>query len=104
MATDSITRKMQSGDKNAIMDGFISSSMVDNFNAIVCATKYKLCEKAVEVQLIRLSRDDTCLFGQNAGYRVSEVSVAALHLLGFAKYSGTEENVLALIDSKLNFY
>ncbi len=104
MAIDSATRKMLNGDKNAIIDGFISSSMVDNFNAIVCAVKYHLRGKAIEGQLVRLSRDDTCLFGQNAGYRISDVAVAALHLLGISEYDGTEENVLALIDSKLNFY
>ncbi len=104
MAIDSATRKMLSGDKSAIIDGFISSSMVDNFNAIICAVKYQLHEKAVEGQLVRLSRDNTCLFGQNAGYRISDVALAALHLLGISEYDGTEENVLALIDSKLNFY
>ena len=41
MAIDGATRKMLNGDKNAIIDGFVSSSMVDNFNAIVCAVKYQ---------------------------------------------------------------
>ena len=104
MAIDAITRKMLSGDKTAIIDGFISSSAVDNANAIICAVKYQLNEKPIVGQLERLSINDTCLFGQNAGYRISDFALAALHLLGISAYNGSKENVLALIAAKLDIY
>lgn len=104
MAIDRITREMMDGKKDAIIEGFTSSSIVDNFNAIIYAVKHRMRDKAITLQLQRLSRDDTCLFGQNGGYRICEVATAALHVLEIEKYNGTEEYVLSLIESKLDIY
>lgn len=101
MAMDKITQQMMAGDKAAIIDGFISSSRIDNANAIISAVSHKLKDKAVETQLQRLKQDETCLFGYNAGYKISDFAVAALHLLNFSPYTGKDKMVLALIDSNL---
>ena len=101
MAIDKRVQKMVDGDKNAIIDGFISSSCVLRVNAIIQAVLHKMKDKTTEVQLHRLKKDDTYIFDSNVGYRVSDFAYAALHLLGFARYEGTDKTVVALIDSKL---
>ena len=104
MAIDCITAKMLEGDRAAIIYGFGSSSVVDRFNAMVCAVKYRLGGKETEDWLNCLTMDNTCLFGYNAGYRISDVALAALHLLGISEYQGTEPYVLGFIESKLDIY
>lgn len=104
MAMDEITKMMFAGDQSAIIDGFISSSTFDNVNAIIQATLHNIRTKPVETQLQRLRFDDTCLFGTNAGYRVSHFAEAAIHLLGFSQYKGNEKRVIDLIESGFSFY
>lgn len=101
MAMDKITQQMMAGDKAAIIDGFISSSRLDNVNAIISAVNHELKDKSIETQLKRLKQDETCLFGYNAGYKISDFAVAALHLLGLSMYTGADKTVIALIDSNL---
>ena len=103
MAIDLKTKRMVDGDLNAIIEGFISSGVLDNVNAITQAYLHDMRTKNVEIQLRRLSGDSSCLFGHNAGYRVSHFADAALHLLGFETYTGTDQFVLTLIESKFSF-
>lgn len=103
MAIDKRVQAMMEGDKNAIIDGFVGKSCVLCVNAIIQAVQHGMRDRAVEVQLERLKADDTCLFGHNAGYRVSDFAQAALHLLDFSEYNGSDENIIALIRSGLLF-
>lgn len=102
MAIDKRVQNMIDGDKDAIIDGFIGSSCVLCVNAIIQATLHKMNDKAVEVQLQRLKKDDTYIFGQNTGYRISDFAYAALHLLEIVPYNGNDRAVMALIESKLD--
>ncbi len=103
MAIDKRVQFMIDGDKNAIIGGLIGKSGVLCVNAIIQSVQHEMRDKTIEVQLTRLKMDDTCIFGHNAGYRVSDFAHAALHLLGFAKYHGNEKNITDLIESKLKF-
>jgi hypothetical protein len=103
MAIDPRIQRMVDGNIDAIIDGFISSSVLDNANAIAQAYLHNMRTKNIEVQLRRLSGDSACLFGHNVGYRISHFADAALHLLGFETYTGSDQYVLNLIESKFSF-
>lgn len=103
MAIDSKVQRMADGDVNAIIDGLISHSILDNANAIAQAFAHDMRTKSIEVQLRRLTSNTACLFGHEAGYRVSHFAEAAMHLLEFEEYTGQDEYVLNLIESKFSF-
>ena len=103
MAIDPKIQRMVDGNMDAVIDGFISSSVLDNANAIAQAYLHNMRTKSIEVQLRRLSSNSVCLFGHDSGYRVSHFADAALHLLGFETYTGSDQYVLDLIESKFSF-
>lgn len=103
MAIDSKIQRMVDGDVDAIIDGLISPSVLDNANAIAQAYLHNMRTKNIQVQLDRLSGDSTCLFGYEVGYRISHFADAARHLLGFETYSGSDQYVLNLIESEFSF-
>ena len=103
MAIDPKTQRMIDGDVDTIIDGLISSGVLDNANAIAQACLHDMHTKSVEVQLRRLRDDPSCLFGHGSGYRISHFAEAALHLLGFEEYAGSDQYVQNLIQSKFSF-
>ena len=95
--------KMASGQKEAIQQGLYHFGAFQRANALVFAARYTLKDHAIVSRARALENEDICLFGYNAGYMVSDFAKAYLHLIGAKEYSGTREEVKALIMCKMVF-
>ncbi len=69
------------------------------FNAIVSCVNQEIISQEIITALQSL-KNDKRLF---AGYKISDFSTAALSILNVNKYTGNDEDIKTLINSKLKF-
>ncbi len=97
-----LQKMMNRGNKDSLIEGLASSSSVLRTNAIVETAKHGYKDEAL-LRLIRdLRNDNVGSFGDEY-WRVWQFAVAALDVLGVEKYTGHDEGVKQLIDSKFDF-
>lgn len=95
----SIRDKMMAGDVSLIEKNIASNNNLGCILAIAAAVKNQIKTDVVVCSLKRLKNKNEFEFCMN----VSELSLAALHMLGIENYSGDNKNVKKLIDNKFSF-
>ncbi|MBO4915009.1 MAG: hypothetical protein J5449_07365 [Oscillospiraceae bacterium] len=93
--------EMKMGNQNAIVNGLHSTAPVQRVNGIIYAVRYCMTDPNVIKAIEDLTRDESCLFSHNTGYKVSHFAIAALALLGIHAYEGRNPTILSLIQTKL---
>ena len=92
--------KVHAGDKNSIIAAMLCDASFYRMNGIIEAVKHKYKEPAVIRQIRNLITDKTGIFSLTGGYNVSDFAYAALDVLGVESYTGNEEKVRMIIESK----
>ena len=87
------------GNLNAIMKGFVSKSPLNRLQAICGAVNHSVFNDAVKTQLIRLKDDPDVVMG----YSISQLAIAALHKFNVIEYTGNDETVKMLVNTKIWF-
>lgn len=95
--------KVYAGDKNEIIAAMLCDASFYRMNGIVEAVKHGLKEKAITRQIKNLMNDKTGALSLRGGYTVADFAIAALDVLEIEKYTGDEENIKAIIQSKFEF-
>lgn len=94
-----LLKKIQNGDRDAILQGLAHSGAFYRINAAVSAGKYFVREPVIGIYLKRLKEDKIIM----DGYRVADFAYAALDILEIEKYMGNDIRVRRLINSRFNF-
>ena len=94
-----LLKKIQNGDRNAILQGLTHSGAFYRINAIISAGKYIVIEPEIEIYLKRLKEDRVIM----NGYRVSDFAYAVLDILKIEKYLGDDIKIRRLINSEFKF-
>lgn len=92
--------RMKTGDPDAILEGLHHGGVLLQVNAAICMTHYKLTSKEFLDGLYAMMNDNFVLLG----YRIYEYCICALDILGIEKYTGDDERIKRLADSKFDFY
>lgn len=95
--------KMANGQKEAIQEGLFSQGALVRANALVFSARNGIADHVFTARAKELEKDDTCLFGYNASFTVSDFAKAYLHLVGEKEYSGSREETKQLIVCKMAF-
>lgn len=95
--------RMKDGQKDAIQEGLYHTGALQRVNALVFAARNEYSDHVIVSRAKVLEKDDTCLFGYNAGHTVSDFARAYLHVMNEKKYSGSRKETLELIECKLQF-
>lgn len=93
-------QEMRSGNRDAILEGLQSSSVLVRINGAIHAAKQGLNDSEVREALLVLKSDgEACM-----GYRVSDVAIAVLDILDIEKYNGNDDRIYKMIQSKFEFF
>lgn len=95
----SIKDKMMAGDTKLIEQNISSDNNLGCVLAIGAAVKNQIKTDIVVRSLKKLKSKDEFEFCMN----ISELALAALHMLGVEYYSGNNQNVKELIRNKFSF-
>lgn len=91
---------MRNGNRDAILAGFQSSSVLSRMNGAIHAAKQGLNDTEVKEALLVLKGDrEACM-----GYRVSDIVIAVLDILDIEKYKGNDDRIRQMIQSKFDFF
>ena len=91
--------KIKTGDENAILEGVTHKGAIYRINALIYAVRNAVDSEKVKEKIYDLQNDKVSV----DGYKVSDFALAALDLLGIEKYTGINEQIKALIESRLIF-
>lgn len=94
-----LLKKIQDGDRNAILQGLAHPGAFYRINATMSAGRHFVKEPVIGIYLKRLKEDNMIM----NGYRVSDFAYAALDILGIEKYIGNDIRIRRLINSKFDF-
>lgn len=93
-------KEMRNGNRDAILEGFQSSSVLGRINGAIHAAKKGINDAEIREALLALKGDmAVCM-----GYCVSDVAIAVLDILGIEKYKGNDDRICEMIQSKFEFY
>lgn len=91
---------MYQGDLQEILSGICDERQILVVNAIITGTRQKIRDTAFVERLHQLTADsETKLLN----VPISFFAIAALDILGIKRYTGDDEYIKKLIDSKLQF-
>ena len=76
-----LNKRVLSGDRDSILEGFLRGGCVTRTNAIIESVKHGYRDKPIIQQIRRLTTDTTGSFG-NEYWRIWHFALAALDLLG----------------------
>lgn len=96
---NSLISRMRNGEKAAIMEGLSHSGAIYRMNAISFLSIFGVKDTDTTNKLKELKKDRVML----DGYSVADFAMAALDLMKIERYSGNDEPVKNLIQSKFEF-
>lgn len=99
MENSLLLSQMKSGDQDAILKGLKHKGAIYRINALINIVRYSISSKEIVQMVYNLLKDNVFV----DGYKVSDFAYAVLDLIGVKKYSGSDEQISELIDSKLDF-
>ena len=86
---------MYNGDVSAILDGIYSDSPILVLNAILAGTRMELRSDVFVYGVEQATNNDSTLLNLS----ISQCAHASLDILGIRKYTGEDNNILALISA-----
>lgn len=89
---------MLNGDVAAIKLGLDSNNTALKINAIIYSTVFHIDDAAVVDQIKKITKDNSYL--RICAFTFGEFATASLHLRGVEKYSGNNDSIVRLIESK----
>ena len=96
-----LINRMLNGDVAAIKLGLDSNNTALKINAIIYSTVFHIDDAAVVDQIKEMTKDNSYL--RICAFTVGEFATASLHLRGVEKYSGNNDSIVRLIESKFQF-
>lgn len=99
--SQTLINQMLSGDANAIKIGLNSNNTALKINAIIHSTVFHVDDATVINKIKEMKKDKDYL--RICAFTVGEFATASLHLRGIEKYSGNNDSILRLIESKFDF-
>lgn len=94
-----LIKKIQDGDREAILQGLAHPGAFYRINAIISVGKNLVSEPTIGIYLKQLKEDKIIM----NGYRVSDFAYAALDIIESEKYAGNDIRIRRLIDSRFDF-
>lgn len=98
--TQALIDKMWTGDPDAILEGLHHGGALLRAVAVIFMTLYKLTSKEYLDGLYALKDDNVVV----SGYKVSDFCICALDILGIEKYTGDDEQIRKLADTKFEIF
>lgn len=96
---NNLIANMVIGNEEAILLGLKHKGVLIRINGIIYSVKYKIKNEHITKVIQELKNDD---FWYD-GYLVSQFAIAGLHIMNIEPYTGNDERILELIESKFEF-
>ena len=87
-------KKIENGNKTAIIEALKSSSPILQLNGLMFAAKYSVVEASEIIE--SMNCNDISFFGNP----MNNFKIATLHLLGVDEYKGNDKQIKSMIDRK----
>ena len=93
MGQNNLSELIRHGNKQAIMEGLLSTGAFYRMQAILGIVNHRIMNDAIKTQLLKLKADDENVLG----YKISDFAKGALHKFGIEEYIGDDPGILSLI-------
>lgn len=92
--------QMKNGNQDAILEGLKHKGAIYRINALINIVRHTLVDSEEIIQKVYNLLEDNIFVD---GYKVSDFAYAVLDLIGIETYSGNNNQIKELIESKLDF-
>ena len=100
MENNELLNRVKSGDEEAIAIALKHKGAIYRINALINIVRHSIVDSPKIIELTYTLLQDSIMLD---GYEVSDFAYATLDLIGIESYSGDNQRVKALIDSRFEF-